>query len=280
MSLGAVIEAVVACRDVEASVDFHHRAFGLDVLDRDPSGVLLGVSGVRTGRLRLVPAPAHAAVAPDPRIWDIGPRLLGMYSRDLHRSTRMIDAAGGRSRPVVTYPYGTASMSECVALGSDGIWWTLPQAGDGYRPSPALDGDPGRLHGELHSAVVVPDDHERASRFFTDGGGLRVLFDGELSGEPFERMTGMPPGACLRLSFLVSGDQAPARVEIMSFTGVPAEDLSARELGLRGLVFATDDVDRTAEALQTHGGVRIDDRVLRGPAGLRVELREPPGDAT
>ncbi|SEF68672.1 hypothetical protein SAMN04489712_101825 [Thermomonospora echinospora] len=272
MALGAIIEAVVVCRDVEASIGFHARAFGLEVIERNGAEALMGVRGVGTGRLRLRPA-AAGREAEEPRVWDLGPRLLGMYSRDLERSTRLIDEAGGRSRQPVTYPYGSASLSEAVALGSDGLWWTLPKAGPGHRPSPALEGDPQRLHGELHTAVLVPADHEEALRFFTEAGGLEVAFDGAMSGEPFERMIGMPPGASLRLSFLVSADQAPARLEIMSFTGVQARDLSDRPLGLRRLVFAADDPDATAAALEAAGGVRIGERVLRGPAGVEVELR-------
>ncbi|MEV0973548.1 hypothetical protein [Microtetraspora glauca] len=283
LSLGAVVEAVIVCRDVEASAGFHTRAFDLDVIERDGAEVLLGVKGVETGRIRLVPAPSGAETAEtaeDPRVWDIGPRLLGMYSRDLDRSVRSIDDAGGRSREPVTYPYGSASLSECVALGSDGVWWTLPKAGAGHRPSPALEGDPDRLHGELHTAVIVPADHEEALRFFTEGGGLTVVFDGEMSGEPFERMIGMPSGASLRLSFLVSADQAPARLEIMSFTGVDAADLSDRPLGLRRVVFAAEDPVSLITALEACGGDRVGEHVVRGPGGLEVELRATPGAAS
>jgi len=272
MPLGAIIEAVVACADVEAAASFHTAAFGLDIIEKDGGEVLVGVSGVGTGRIRLVPAPPGTP-AGDPRVWDLGPRLLGMYSRDLERSAALIDAAGGRSREPVTYPYGTASLSECVALGADGVWWTLPQAGETHRPSPALSGDPGRLHGELHTAVIVPDDHDEALRFFAEGGGLEVAFDGQMSGEPFERMIGMPPGASLRLTFLVSADQAPARFEIMSFTGVEAADLTARPLGLRRVVFATEDRDASLDRLVAYGGERLGGHAVRGPAGLEVELR-------
>ncbi|MFG1943641.1 VOC family protein [Nonomuraea sp. NPDC048826] len=272
MSLGAIVEAVIACRDVGASATFHTKAFGLDLLELDGSKALLGVEGVGTGRIRLV----QGTEAPDPKLWDIGPRLLGMYSRDLERTTRLIDEAGGRSREVVTYPYGAASLTEAVALGPDGVWWTLPQAGAGHRPSPALEGDPGRLHGELHTAVIVPSDHDAALDFFTTGGGLKVLFDGEMSGPPFDRLTGMPADASLRLSFLVSADQAPARFEIMSFTGVDAADLSDRPLGLRRVVFAADDPAATAAALERHGGERLGELLLRGPAGLEIELTGAP----
>lgn len=276
MSLGAIVEAVIACRDVGTSAAFLTRAFGLDMLEQDGPGTVMGVRGVGTGRIRLVPG----TEAPDPRLWDIGPRLLGMYSRDLARTVRLIDEAGGASREVVTYPYGSASLTEAVALGTDGVWWTLPQAGAGHRPSPALEDDPGRLHGELHTAVIVPRDHDAALAFFTTAGGLKVLFDGEMSGPPFDRLTGMPADASLRLSFLVSESQAPARFEIMSFTGVDQADLSDRPLGLRRVVFEADDPAATAAALAEHGGERLGELLLRGPAGLEIELRQAAGKAT
>ncbi|SNT23560.1 hypothetical protein SAMN05443665_102051 [Actinomadura meyerae] len=269
--LGAVIEAVVATRDLAASIGFHTRAFGLEVLEQDAGSALLGVQGSPTGRLRLVADP-DAPRTPDPRIWDIGPRLLGIYSRDLERTAAAIDAAGGASRDRVTYPYGAATLSEFVALGADGVWWTIPRAGAGHRPSPALEGDPDRLHGELHTAVLVPDDHDAAVAFFT-GAGLEVLFSGEMSGEPFDRMTGMPPGAALRLTFLVPPGHAPARLEIMSFTGVDAADLSGARLGLRRLVFAAADPGAALRNLAAAGAERLGAAAVRGPAGVEIEVR-------
>ncbi|TDC98271.1 VOC family protein [Actinomadura sp. 7K507] len=272
MPLGAVIEAVVATRDLGASIDFHTRAFGLDVLHRDAGGALLGGPDGTTGLLRLVAAP-DAPESPDPRVWDIGPRLLGIYSRDLERTAAAIDAAGGRSRERVTYPYGAATLSEFVALGADGIWWTIPRAAAGHRPSPALEGDAGRLHGELHTAVIVPADHDAAVEFFTAAGGLEILFSGEMSGDPFDRMTGIPADASLRLTFLVSPGHTPARLEIMTFAGVDAEDLTDRPLGLRRLVFASDTPDETRAALLKAGATALDGSTLRGPAGIELELR-------
>lgn len=276
MALGHVLEAVVACRDVQASVDFHTAAFDFDVIERTDDGVVLGVAGVGTGRLRLVPAPAAARELPDPQVWDIGPRLLGMYSRDLAASIAGIDAAGGLARPSVTYPYGSATLTECVALGTDGVWWTMPQAGAAHRPSPALEGDPRRRHGELHTAVIVAEDHDAAVDFFVRAGGLSVLFEGEMSGDPFDRMVGMPDGASLRLTFLVAADQAPARLEIMSFRNVTQADESRRQLGLRRLIFAADDVEATRAALIGAGGSDVDGTWLRGPAGVELALRADP----
>ncbi|TDD35603.1 hypothetical protein E1287_13205 [Actinomadura sp. KC06] len=272
MPLGAVVEAVVGTRDLDASIAFHTRAFDLDVLARDAGGALLGGPGGDTGLLRLAAVPG-APETPSPRLWDVGPRLLGIYSRDLERTATAIDAAGGRSRPRVTYPYGAATLSEFVALGADGVWWTIPRAATGHRPSPALEADPGRLHGELHTAVIVPDDHDAAVAFFAGAGGLEILFEGEMSGEPFDRMTGMPADASLRLTFLVSSGHPPARLEIMSFAGVDAADRTGGPLGLRRLVFASDTPDETRNALLKAGAVPLGANALRGPAGIEIELR-------
>ncbi|MFI0371929.1 VOC family protein [Actinomadura sp. 1N219] len=275
MPLGAVVEAVVGTRDLDASVAFHTRAFGLEVLGRDAGGALLGGPGGDTGLLRLaaVPGAPGAPEPSSPRLWDVGPRLLGIYSRDLERTAAAIDAAGGRSLPRVTYPYGAATLSEFVALDADGVWWTIPRAATGHRPSPALESDPERLHGELHTAVIVPDDHDAAVAFFAGAGGLEILFEGEMSGAPFDRMTGMPAGASLRLTFLVSPGHAPARLEIMSFAGVDAADRTGGPLGLRRLVFASDSPDETRNALLKAGAAPLGANALRGPAGIEIELR-------
>jgi catechol 2,3-dioxygenase-like lactoylglutathione lyase family enzyme len=121
--------------------------------------------------------------------------------------------------------------------------------------------------------VIVVADHDAALAFFSGAGGLRVLFDGAMSGAPFDRMLGMPPHASLRLSFLVAADQAPARLEIMSFRGVDAADRSLSPLGLRRLVFRADDAGAAGAALAAAGGAPLGPRVLRGPAGVEVELR-------
>ena len=83
MSLRYIQEVVVASADVAAAVAFHRGSFGLEPLaGPDPSdGVLLGVPGVAGGRLRIVPT--DAAVVDPPAVWDLGARLLGIYSSKL-----------------------------------------------------------------------------------------------------------------------------------------------------------------------------------------------------
>ena len=267
--LGAIVEAVVSCRDLDATANFNKTVFGLEILERTPDGVLMGVPGSPGGRLRLVPGAGQPA--PVANLWDIGPRLLGIYSRDLVRTVAAVEGAGGRALPVASYPYAGATMREVVICDPDGLFWTVPEVGAAHRPSPALESDTTRLHSELHSAVLIPSDHDAALSLFT-AGGLVVAFDGEFSGEPFVTMTGMPADAALRLSFLTAADQGPARFELMSFRGVPSEDRSTDPHGLREVVFACDDVPATTELLLAAGAVENAD-ALAAPDGLKLRLR-------
>ena len=267
--LGAIVEAVVACPDLEATATFNSAAFGLEVLERGDAQLVMGVAGSPGGRLRLV----ERAVEPAPpaRLWDIGPRLLGIYSRNLDRTVAAVEAAGGRALPIASYRYGDVTMREVVVCDPDGLFWTIPEVGSKHRPSPALDADGSRLHGELHSAVLVPSDHDSALALFT-AGGLVVAFDGEFAGEPFVSMTGMPADAALRLSFLTGSDEAPARLELMSFRGAPGCDRSADGHGLRGLVFACKDSTATQRKLLGNGARVAADGTLAGPDGLHIRL--------
>lgn len=269
--LGAIVEAVVACPDLEATAAFNSAAFGLEVLERGDAQLLMGVAGSPGGRLRLVERADEPM--PAPRLWDVGPRLLGIYSRDLDRTVAAVEAAGGRALPIASYPYGDVTMREVVVSDPNGMFWTIPEVGGKHRPSPALDADGSRLHGELHSAVLVPSDHAAALALFT-AGGLVVAFDGEFSGEPFVSMTGMPADASLRLSFLTAADEAPARFELMSFRGASGSDRSADGHGLRGLLFACEDAAATQERLLGNGARVFADGSLAGPDGLQIRLHE------
>ena len=155
--------------------------------------------------------------------------------------------------------------------GADDLLWTVPNVRP-RRPSPALDADPERLHGELHSAVVNVADMGRALAFFAGAGGLEMLFDGEMSGDAIETMIGLPRGARLRLAFLAGADRAPARLELMQFLGVPLERRK-RPVGLRGLVFASPEPEETIRALSEAGGRQLGPGRVLGPEGIEIEVR-------
>jgi len=276
MSVRYVREAIVGSHDVAAAVRFHQEAFDLTVLDEPVADgeALLGVPGAPGGRLRLTPVgPADAGWEP-PAVWDLGGRLLGIYSHDLDRTAAAMAAAGGAPRRPVSYPYGTATLSELVGRGPDGVWWTIPLAVPGaHRPSAAYAADPDRLHSELHSAVLVvaAADHDAAVALFT-AAGLTAAFDGTMAGAPFDGLVGMPAEASLRLTFLMGPAQEPARLEIMSFEGVPVRDRSTDRAGLRRLVFAADDPRASYDALVAAGATPVTADVVRGPVGVEIQV--------
>jgi len=272
MGLQYLQEVVVASADVAAATRFHREAFDLEVLEEVDGSVLLGVPGAPAGRLRLVPAETSPADLTSPEVWDLGARLLGIYSRDLDATAAAMASAGGAPRRPVTYPYGEASLSELVGRGPDGVWWTIPLAVAGaHRPSAAYDADSVRNHSELHTAVLVVADHEAAVAFF-EAAGFSTLFDGAMSGAPFDELVGMPADAALRLAFMVGPEHQPARLEIMSFTGVPTRDRSADPVGIRRLVLVADDPAATRDALIAVGAAELGDGVLRGPVGVEIEI--------
>lgn len=271
--LGPVVEAVIASPNLEDAVGFYTTAFDLTVLEQSEQSVLLGVPSSPTGRVRLVAAEPVAA-AGEIRLWDVGPRLLGIYSRDLERTARRVLFAGGRAQPIATYPYAGGVLRELTACGPDGIYWSVPEVGATHRPSPALELDSQRLHGELHVVGLVASDHDAMVRLFVDGGGLSVLFDNTMSGAATEQGVGLPPGAQLRVTMLLSQSQQPARLEILSFEGVTATDRTADTTGLRRLRFACDDVAATTAGLVGSGATRGTgpDPLLYGPDGVELEL--------
>lgn len=278
MSLLYIREAVVNVTDLAAATRFHVEAFGFEVVETSATETLLAAAGAPSGRVRLVAASAEAVAAaaarPAPRVWDLGPRLLGIYSHDLPSTVTTVTVAGGRSLPPVTYPYGTASLSELVAEGVDGVWWTVPQAVPGaHRRSDAYEAQPDRLHSELHTAVLVVEDHDAAVAFFT-AGGLLTVFDGVMSGEPFDTLTGIPADASLRLAFMGGTDHLPARFEIMSFSGVDTVDRSGEDVGIQRLVWVCDDAAATRAALVAAGAEEVDENTLRGPVGVLITLED------
>lgn len=275
MSLRYIREVVVGSHDVAAATRFHQAAFDLAVLETTEDGeALLGVPEAPGGRLRLTPVgPADPGWEP-PKVWDLGGRLLGMYSHDLHRTVDAMAAAGGAPRQPVTYPYGTASLSELVGRGTDGVWWTVPLAVPGaHRPSAAFAAHPDRLHSELHSAVLVvaEQDHDAAVALFV-AAGLTTAFDGTMTGAPFDELVGMPADAGLRLTFLMGPGQEPARLEVMSFSGVPVQDRSMEPVGVRRLVFAADEPRVSYDALLAAGADPVAPDVVRGPVGVEIQV--------
>ena len=135
------------------------------------------------------------------------------------------------------------------------------------------------LLGHDHVNVVVTD-MERSRHFYTTLFGLRVVMDRPLSGEWFERVTGLD-GARARCVILAAPDGG-CRVELLEFEDHPAGQAAvASTPGLRHVALRVDDLDRHLALLavefgQTVTPVEVPGDIVRG--GKRMcYVRDPDG---
>lgn len=273
---GPVAEVVVASRDPARHARFLAEAFGFERVADPGPGELHGVAGIRHGRIRLVPAAADPPVA-EPLGWEPGPRLLAIRSRDVAATRRRFEAAGGRCGPTVTYEHPETQNQEFVGWGPDDVLWAVAFAIGGpgsaepqRRPSPALETRPQRTETELFSVVCNVASLE-PGRAVARALGWRTLLDFPMDGAHIEAVLGLPAGAALDFWMGAEPGNAPARLEMMRFRGVPARAFPARSVGIRRVVIGVAaDPERYAASL---GQPLIAPRVVAGPGGLEIEFR-------
>lgn len=139
------------------------------------------------------------------------------------------------------------------------------------------------LPGHDHVNVVVTD-MERSRRFYTTLFGLAVIMDRPLSGEWFERVTGLP-GARARCVILAAADGG-CRIELLCFEDQPAghpapSPAIASTPGLRHVALRVDDIDHSLAVLAAEFGqvvepVEVPGDIVRG--GKRMcYIRDPDG---
>ena len=142
--------------------------------------------------------------------------------------------------------------------------------------------------GFFHAGVTV-SDMENALRFYRDGLGLEVFYDGPASGRTAARIWALEPGE-VRVVFLrVPGSDAV--VELFEFSGVERHSASARpvDYGAGHFCLYTDDAEglharmleagfrsRSGEVVTIHSGRHAGVKAvyLIDPDGYHVELYE------
>lgn len=223
-----------------------------------------------------MPAAADPPVA-EPLGWEPGPRLLAIRSRDVAATRRRFEAAGGRCGPTVTYEHPETQNQEFVGRGPDDVLWAVAFAVGGpgspapqRRPSPALETQSQRTETELFS-VVCNVESLAPGRALARALGWRTLLDFAMDGAHIEAVLGLPAGATLDFWMGAEPGNAPARLEMMRFRGVPARAFPARRVGIRRVVIGVDgDPARYAASL---GQPVLAPGVLAGPGGLEIEFR-------
>jgi catechol 2,3-dioxygenase-like lactoylglutathione lyase family enzyme len=144
--------------------------------------------------------------------------------------------------------------------------------------------------GFYHAGVTV-SDMDAALRFYRDGLGLELIYDGPASGATAARIWALDPGT-VRVVFLgVPGSDAV--VELFEFTGIERHSASARpvDYGAGHFCLYTDDAEglharmvaagyrsRSEEVVTIHGGHHdgVKAVYLIDPDGYHVELYQRP----
>lgn len=279
-SLGSILEVTVASRDVERQLRFCREAFQLEPLAREAAAVVLGVPGSDRGRLRLVPATSDPGL-PEPEVWESGLRLIGVYSQNVPRTYELVAAAGGRPRPYKSFDTESmGSYTEGSARGFDDISWVYP-CPSRRLPSPAFANDPARIHSELHHVAMTTADVSAAIDFFAGAGGMTVIVDTEIEADWACDLIGLPYGTKTRLACLAGQDLAPIRLVVSSYSGAQATTapVPGRTVGIQRITFAADPA-ALQERLVKAGATALGEGLLRGPAGVEIELRSPAASKT
>ncbi len=273
--VGSIVEVTIGSRDVSRQCEFLRETFGFELISVRGPGVLLGVSGVDVGMIRIVEA-HHDPGLPPPRGWEPGPRLLAVRSIDVAQTRQRFEAAGGTAGPTVTYDHPGARNEEFVGAGPDDVLWAIAHAvggpgtaGRARRPSPALESRPGRLNTEVFS-VVVNVDQLQPGRAIARAMGWQTLLEINMGGEQIETVLGLPRGA--RLEFWMGSEpgNAPARLEMMKFSAVPVLPRLSRPIGIRRVSVRVKGNPGTLAAAMP--APRLDSNLVEGPGGLEIEF--------
>lgn len=135
------------------------------------------------------------------------------------------------------------------------------------------------LLGHDHVNVVVTD-MERSIRFYSALFGLGIVMDRPLSGDWFERVTGLDD-AKARCVILATPD-GTCRIELLQFEArQPTEATLPSTPGLRHLALRVDDLGACLETLhrqfgQTVTATQVPDHIIRGGKAM-CYIRDPDG---
>jgi catechol 2,3-dioxygenase-like lactoylglutathione lyase family enzyme len=139
-----------------------------------------------------------------------------------------------------------------------------------------------------HIGIVV-DDLAAATEFFT-ALGLEVEGKVSVEGDPVDRINGLQ-GVLADVVILQSPDGNGSKLELAKYHSPVYESnvapAPANAPGIRHVLFAVEDVEKSLARLRAHGGELVGELVnyensywlcyVRGPAGIIVELAQKIG---
>ena len=149
--------------------------------------------------------------------------------------------------------------------------------------------------GIQHIGVTVPD-LEAATRFFVDGLGAKVAYDGlsiddePRRGDEVERQLGLPRGAAIHKQHMFVIGEGPG-LEVFEISGEQRAAAGLADFGLNHISFYCDDIDGSLQRLvdaggialsEVHGNSRYEDSpgngsvYVKAPWGMLIELQTIP----
>ena len=150
--------------------------------------------------------------------------------------------------------------------------------------------------GIQHIGVTVPG-LEAATRFFVEGLGAKVAYDGlspddePRQGDEVERQLGLPRGAAIHRQRMFVIGEGPG-LEVFEISGEQRPAAGLADFGLNHISFYCDDIEGSlrrlvaagGEALsEVHGNSRYEDSegngsvYVKAPWGMLIELQTIPG---
>ncbi len=216
-------------------------------LDMEPEERLLEMPGSARGRVRLVSTPVPARrFAP----FDARPFAIDLFSSDIVRSVDLATGAGLHVSPVTAHQFGPVVIRELEVTGPDGLIVTLLERTSSRWPS-LLDGEPDRLHSEVHAFVWSAKELDRLLPFW-EGCGLGKHTDAVLATPGLGALVGVPEADVkMRLTVFSDPESRQIRVELVDFLGQPAaaHDSLPLAAGLHAPAFEVADLDAAVAAL-------------------------------
>jgi hypothetical protein len=250
--------------------------------------LLLNTNGARYGMLHLVEFKnPHAPVRLNAEVFDLVPKNLDIYVRDMPERIAELAAAGHTFRnekySEATAPDGT-QFREMHMPSHDSINVVLLEVMGSEKPL----SDKG--YGSVGPLIYIVPDAAVEKSFLSSIFEFDKLNDNLLSGPEIEKMVGLPPGAGLDVSIWGRHDQPLGELEIVDYQGVTGRDLYPAAIppatGILHVSFRLDSVDSLLQrlrdasiAFEEHADVESilgNGRVIvfNSPAGLRVEVHE------
>jgi len=254
---------------------------------------LLGMPESKYGRLHLVeftePGPA---VREGAQTFDLGPKNLDIYARDLPARVKAMQADG--------YTFRNAEPAELTARDGTRILEIHLSAHDEL-DIVLLELLDKKFELEMDftepgfagiGALTTTIGHAPTERdFYANVMGLRILHDNLLEGPEIERVMGLPPGSGLDVSNWGDDSEPLGQIELIGYRGVPGNDLYPisvpTQLGILHVSYEVGDLEAFKQRLHD-AGINQQNREyrevifgsgtfirFRTPGGMNIEAFEP-----